>query len=461
MVWKLISVLLFVAAIANGAFLSESDFAPEDTIVRDVCIIGGGSTGTYAAIRLKEQGKSVAVVEQQHLLGGHTETFYLDSGEYFDYGVEGLISNELSRNYFRRLGVEWRLLLPDTLIMENVNFETGKRVPPPGGVLATIAAAILYRGVIEKYDYLRNGTISLPDPVPEELLRPFREFVSEHRIEGALSLIFTFCQNLGNLMDVPTIYIIQAFGIQQVDAILSGFLVPTKGGYELYRKAAEVLGADVLYNSSVVQTERSRSSVKVVVQDSTGQSTLIHAQKLLITIPPTLENLKGFDLDETETGIFQKLVYNNYYVAVLNHTGIPDKINVVNTNPDNGPGSLPHMPYAWRLRYPGVSGYVTSEIIGDVSFTANDATELILSGLSRMRDAGTYNVTTPELLLLASHSPATPMVSPQDIQDGFYRRMYGLQGRQNTFYTGRSFASDHSPILWAYTDAVIQWMSLA
>jgi heterodisulfide reductase subunit A-like polyferredoxin len=45
----------------------------DETIIRDVCILGGGSTGTYAAVRLSQDlGKSVVVVEKTGRLGGHT-----------------------------------------------------------------------------------------------------------------------------------------------------------------------------------------------------------------------------------------------------------------------------------------------------------------------------------------------------------------------------------------------------
>ena len=37
---------------------------------RDVCIIGGGSSGTYSAVRLQQMGLSVAVIEQKPRLGG-------------------------------------------------------------------------------------------------------------------------------------------------------------------------------------------------------------------------------------------------------------------------------------------------------------------------------------------------------------------------------------------------------
>ncbi|KIJ29763.1 hypothetical protein M422DRAFT_115975, partial [Sphaerobolus stellatus SS14] len=57
-------------------------------ITRDVAVIGGGSTGTYGAIRLKDYGKSVVVIEAKDKLGGHTETYHDPStGTTIDIGV--------------------------------------------------------------------------------------------------------------------------------------------------------------------------------------------------------------------------------------------------------------------------------------------------------------------------------------------------------------------------------------
>ena len=57
-------------------------------IRRDVCVLGGGSAGTYTAVRLRDLGASVAVVERQDRLGGHTETFHDPvTGGTIDIGV--------------------------------------------------------------------------------------------------------------------------------------------------------------------------------------------------------------------------------------------------------------------------------------------------------------------------------------------------------------------------------------
>lgn len=72
----------------------RTSFSAKDTITVDVAIIGGGATGTYAAVRLKDYGKSVLVIEKSGRLGGHTETYFATdapapfTGAPVDYGVQ-------------------------------------------------------------------------------------------------------------------------------------------------------------------------------------------------------------------------------------------------------------------------------------------------------------------------------------------------------------------------------------
>ena len=68
--WICLAVTLPAYGFGNHSY----EYKPEDIITRDVCIIGGGSTGTYSAIRLRDMGKSVVVVEKKDVLGGHTSS---------------------------------------------------------------------------------------------------------------------------------------------------------------------------------------------------------------------------------------------------------------------------------------------------------------------------------------------------------------------------------------------------
>lgn len=132
--------------------ISSSDFKPEDIVSRDVCILGGGATGTFAAVQLREQGHSVALVEKKNILGGHAETIYLPNGEYVNYGVEGYFNNDLTKKFFKQLNVDYEPLLPGSLNTQNVNFNNGKRVPPGNEILGTVAGTVLYRSAIEQFN---------------------------------------------------------------------------------------------------------------------------------------------------------------------------------------------------------------------------------------------------------------------------------------------------------------------
>lgn len=77
------------STLAQPRSYGTSYFHPKNIIDRDVAIIGGGSSGTHAAISLKDKGRSIIVIEKQGRLGGHTET-YDDpaTGIPIDYAVQ-------------------------------------------------------------------------------------------------------------------------------------------------------------------------------------------------------------------------------------------------------------------------------------------------------------------------------------------------------------------------------------
>ncbi|KAJ5303881.1 uncharacterized protein N7443_003541 [Penicillium atrosanguineum] len=455
--WRLASVFsLAVSATALAGFKAN------DIILRDVAILGGGATGTYAAVQLREQGYSVALVEKNERLGGHAETLYLPNDEYVNYGVEGYFNNDITTKFFSQLNVDYEGLLPGSIISEHVNFNTGERVLPGSEILGTTAGAVLYRASIEQFDYLSSGAYYLPDEVPEVLLHPFREFVEANALQGALDVIFMFAENVGNILDAPLLYIIQNFGITHINALLEGgYIRPKNGTYELFRKAANYIDDEnIFYESVVTQAKRNSTGVELVVENADGSRKLIKAKKLLITFPPTLSALDGFDLRKEESCLFAKWDHKNYYAAAIANTGLPDGINVANTNPENQPGSLPLPPFQWELEYSGVSGYFMTKIVAEADFTAEDAKKLIKSDLKRMGETGVFSTKEPEIAAFASHSPETLIVSTDDVRDGFYKKLYALQGQQSTYYTGYTFCTDYSTPLWNYTSSVLDMMDL-
>ncbi|KAL4762131.1 uncharacterized protein BDW70DRAFT_159122 [Aspergillus foveolatus] len=202
-----------ILATCTLALAAASGFQPEDIISRDVCILGGGATGSYAAVQLVEHGHSVAVLEQKDRLGGHSETLYL---------LNGVASEPIST-------------------IPLVNFRTGKRVynePCPGD---PIPALLRYRAALEQFDYLSTSGYNLPDEVPEVLHRPFREFVEANDLHDALFTIWTFLDVRGDMLETRLLFVRQLFGTTHINGLLQGYIGASNGSATTFRAAARYI----------------------------------------------------------------------------------------------------------------------------------------------------------------------------------------------------------------------------
>ncbi|KAL3454971.1 FAD/NAD(P)-binding domain-containing protein [Aspergillus heterothallicus] len=431
------------------------------SITADVCILGGGGTGAYAAVQLLARGNTVVIVEKEARLGGHSQTLYLDDGGLIDYGVRGYFNTEIVRAFFDQVGAPYKNYTAPSSVYDYVDFRTGRRVPPPSAANASDALA-RYDTAIRQFPFLSAGVYDLPDEVPEALLCPFREFVEAYGLEGILGTVQMFAEPVRDLLAAPLLYVLQDFGISHLEGLRrGGGIVPVNGTQELFRRVTRVIGEDrILLNSTVSRVMRNISGAVVFAAGGCGKRTAIEAKNVLVTFPPTLENMRVFDLDEDEQTLFSKWRHTSYYAAVIGNTSIPDGLGLINASPDNQPGGLPLPPFEFLLQYSGIKGYHTTRIVGDANFTEEEARRMLLGDISRMGQAGTFPVDQqPTMAAFASHSPEAMMVSVDDIRNGFYKKLYALQGNRNTYYTGLAFCTDYSPQLWNYTLGVVDLMN--
>ena len=425
-------------------------------ITRDVAIVGGGSTGTYAAIRLRDLGKSVVVVEAADRLGGHTHT-YTDPGTSakIDIGVVVWHDLDIVRNYFARFDVPLQKAAfgGPGQVSKYVDYRTGKEVPgyTPSDPTAGLGA---YAAQLAQYPYLEQG-FDLPNPVPPDLLLPFGDFVKKYTVDSAVHTIFSFGQGLGNLLAQPTLYVFKNFGLDILRNLSIGFLTTARhNNSELYEKARTELGGDALLNSKVLATSRDGYGYVTALLTTPSGLRLIRAKKLLITIPPKLDNLTGFDLDSTEKSLFGQFGNSAYYTGLLRGSGIPDNVTVENIGADTA-YQLPSLPGVYSIGPTGVPGLHSVKYGSPVQLPVSQVKADILAAVKRLGTAGTIPTTTPDFAVFASHSPFELTVPAAAIKAGFYRKLGALQGRNNTYYTGAAFHTHDSSLLWQFTEALL------
>ncbi|KAI0767756.1 hypothetical protein C8Q74DRAFT_1458039 [Fomes fomentarius] len=429
-------------------------------ITRDVAIIGGGSTGTYAAIKLRDLNYTVAVIEKKGRLGGHTETFTDPStGTAIDYGVVVLHNLDVVRKYFGRFNVPLKtqknnLTSPNS---QYYDFSTGTRAVVPPDPTEALQA---YAAQLRKYPWVDEG-FYIPDNISEDLLLPFGEFASKYGLGDVVETLFEYGQGLGDFLNQLTLYVMKLVGLDATKNIQSGFLTTLRGNNsEIYGKAEAELGPSVLLHSTVLGVRRDRLDahgyLSLLVQTSSCIK-LIRAKQLLVTIPP-------------KYSLFSQFNNSHYITTIINNTGLPgvqDGIDYTNAAAHGStPFDIPKLPAAYGFSPTGVGGLVTVEYGAPAGtpahLTTDDAVkEHILETLARLRRSAAMNFTTPEtqtpeFVVFSNHSPFELTVGAEAIKRGFYRELYALQGYRNTWWTGAAWHTQDSSLLWRFTEGVVE-----
>lgn len=60
-----------------------------------------------------------------------------------------------------------------------------------------------------------------------------------------------------------------------------------------------------------------------------------------------------------------------------------------------------------------------------------------------------------EYITWAPHGAMHARVSREDLESGFIRDLYSLQGRHSTWWTGAAFSSGYQTSLWDYNDVLL------
>ncbi|KAI1860495.1 hypothetical protein JX265_009894 [Neoarthrinium moseri] len=433
---------------------NPTQYDPKDVIKRDVIVVGGGSTGTYSSIRLRDHGKSIIVVEKKATLGGHAEAWIDPStGTAIDIGVIVFAYSETVDNYFARFNLSLAPL-SDTGPSIYADFSTGQMVDfVPPSQEAVGAALAVYKSHLDKYPALQDG-FNLSYPVDPELLISFGDFVAKYGLQDMIPLVFTVNQGASPLLNISMLYTFKYLNAEVVEQLERGFRTTEHHSTtELYHKAAEFLGPDVLFNSTVLEVDRScPDEVRVAVQTPTGPK-LVIAKKLLSTIPPMLENLQEYDLSEDEKDLFGQFFANGYYTGILKNTNL--NISISAAEPDQ-PYNVPEIPGLYSLMALPISGGITSIKYGRPTVLPNEQIQAdIVASIQRYQKENGVPVTEPEWLVFSSHSPFNLMVSNDAIAAGFYQKLYSLQGERNTFYNGAAWQTQDSSVLWKFTDDYI------
>ncbi|PMD46857.1 hypothetical protein L207DRAFT_577699 [Hyaloscypha variabilis F] len=465
-IWRSsLSTLLTVLALSRVVITENY---PLPIVNTDVAILGGGASGTYAAVRLREDyGKKVLLIEMEAVLGGHVNTYTdPETGEAFNYGVQSYIDYEGAKEFFERFEIP---LQPNVLFSSttvDVDPNTGNivpnaTVPPPlNGVIAALEK--YYDLIVPWNDLMLPGYWNFPpgDQIPADLLLPFSDFVAKYDL-GDMAPIISVVSGQDINTPNPTLFVVKNFGATVVEGFLNNtFFDPVPFNNSLlYGDAERFLGDDVVLTSTIVEANRSYNGISLVVEDvQTGTRTLVSAKRLLVASQPSINNLAVLGLDEQEKAVFSTWSYGTVYTAVLKTNLIPDNTSVSFVTPANSTSA--QKPYSFGITWNGAPGYFWIIFSSTEDLSETEAKEAIIAEMNTLYNGGSFppigsSAPSSEVVAISNHSSVVWGQSVEQLKAGFVQDLYALQGHKGTWYTGGLWCPDYSSNVWAFTDTVL------
>lgn len=388
--------------------------------------------------------------------------------------MKTFINTGNATGFFDRMGVERGSGSAPPVTTQYIDFNTGEVVEfEPPEFSATLEALKKFLSVVEPWEHLMQpGYFDFPEPedIPADLLIPFGDFITKHGLQDAMPIIYPSTGlGLGNLTNELTLFTLQAFGASMARSVLGlqESFVPASGrNQDIYDAVAHTLGDDVLYSSTVVKAQRTENGVVLTVRSSkTKQLTHITAQRLLIAIEPTPENTSPFDLDREEREVLSKFTYTREYTGIVDNAAFAVNLSYFNLPQNAAPDnvlSYPEAPFTARIDYMGSGHYFRVTVVGDNDIDAHGAKKLVQEDFGRLLDAGILarasNCTREPPLHwvdFSAHGPMHARVSAQEVHDGFFQKLYALQGSRSTWWTGGAWSVNFQTTLWEYDDIII------
>lgn len=381
-------------------------------------------------------------------------------------------------DYFARLGVPLFTSPASTSSAGTIaaDFSLGIAAPPANVSTEAIGTALQRYGeyLAANFSTVYPGYY-LPDPVPEDFLMPYGDFMTKYGLDPIVNLINTFIQPAEAWRE-PALFPLKLLSLDPLKGIASGSFKVTRDVNDLYRAAASILGDSVLFNSSILSLKRSNCSdnndagVEAIVQTPHGTKRIL-ASKLLMAAPPVAANLAGWqDLDpEAEAALFSRFKTQNYQAGVIRNQGLLSLGNATIQNIGfTTPFNIPQLPALFNIVPTGFGDgtavvYYTSRDDGeqkydvDVVATAQADT---LATLDRLAAGGVIPVggQKTEILEWYNHVNVRMYVEPEEVRGGFYRELYKLQGQRHTYWSGAAWVTQASSPIWDFTRGVVDEM---
>ena len=146
--------------------------------------------------------------------------------------------------------------------------------------------------------------------------------------------------------------------------------------------------------------------------------------------------MQPFNPDSTESALFSKWHYTDYYTMLVSSTGLPNNTQFANANASQATYNIPQLPAAYQVTATRVPGLFYVWYGSPIRMTEKQVKADVSATIKRLRSASgilsSEDVKDPVFVEFRSHTPFKLSVGAKEIKDGFYDR---LEKRKLTRYS--------------------------
>ena len=420
-----------------------------------VGVVGAGPAGLSAAWYLRQAGfGSVEVLEASDRIGGKCDSLHFD-GHAVDIGAFTLSpayreTIQIANDVGAELTQQPKRLAWD---MNNESIEPIRRVIfRDANVISVGWASLRYLFVQWRYRKVLDppgfGAVSRSRHA-DDLTMNFGDWLAKHRL-GALKDMFQMVvpdMGYGRIDDIAAIYVLKYLNTGNFVTLAKvGLGVSGKwpkrfehGFGEMWQRVGATL--DVRPSSTITSIERSDAGVLVTIADG---AEIIEREYDQLIVACSLADIVGvLDASDEERRIAGQVVTRDYRVFVAETSGVPNQI--IDAVHELQPGE------PWEILHPWPDLDITTFYVGQTEGLTDEQLEARIEAI------------TPQIYPGASvggfsHAQTWkyfPHFSNDDIRDGIYDALEGLQGQNRTVYVGSLLAFETVESTVEYSKAAI------
>jgi hypothetical protein len=166
-----------------------------------------------------------------------------------------------------------------------------------------------------------------------------------------------------------------------------------------------------------------------------------------------LKLLNFLDTDHHEQSLFSQFNNSQYWTTIIRNSGVPDNTSI-NWFSFTAPDGIPAIPGLYTVLATGVPNLHAAYYGGTYAESDEKVQASILEYISNIAKVAGFppSSTPPQFEDFKAHTPFELTVSTKSIENGFYNKLNGLQGRKNTFWTGATWQAQDSSAIWNFTE---------